>query len=149
MDSNKFPPVMPPVIQIQLTPAEWKVFERLSHLSRKPVEDLVYDFFRLGFESQVKQLVEAIGPYAQSKLDESKKPQYPPGARDVPPHIKQQLDYKDSVLKDIREKEALDKLADLRKNCRHERTERFEDDAMYRCLSCGATGIVGSGRDPV
>jgi hypothetical protein len=67
----------------------------------------------------------------------------------IPPHTKSRLDYEDSILKDTREKEALDKLVNLRKNCRHERTERFEDDAMYRCLSCGATGIVGSGRDPV
>lgn len=33
--------------------------------------------------------------------------------------------------------------------CYHSRTETFEDGAMYRCLDCGADGIVGSGREPV
>jgi hypothetical protein len=29
------------------------------------------------------------------------------------------------------------------RHCKHAKTEWFEDGAMYRCLTCGATGITG------
>jgi hypothetical protein len=134
-------------VTIILTEAEAKIVRWIAESSNKLPEDIVYQFYRKGLSDTTKELNEILsGPYSGPGKTP---PTYPPGARDIPPHIKQQLDYEDSLLKDAREKNALNNLADLRKNCRHERTERFEDDAMYRCLSCGATGIVGSGRDPV
>lgn len=39
-------------------------------------------------------------------------------------------------------------IAAKRAACSHQRTESFDDGAMYRCLSCGATGITGSGKAP-
>lgn len=108
-------------IKITLTSEEWKATEALGKPAGKDVYEMVGLLFRKGLQDALDEIARF------SNLE--KRPKNKGNLQDA--------------------QEAVRKMyAKDKENCRHEKTETFEDGAMYRCLSCGATGITGSGNEP-
>lgn len=112
----------PTTIQIRLTQQQWNVCEKLA--GDRTAEAFAQELFDRAFKRMSVELFNALigedEPKAKAKPEES-----------IPFRVK----YPPGSIQ--------------RATCPHTKTERFEDDAMYRCLDCGAEGIVGSGRPPV
>lgn len=113
--------------EIVLDSREEKAIHLLSKLSGLQENVLVTTLFRKHLQTEITELANVYLERVE-KLD--------------------RLDKIQSDLLEV-EKEEMSEIAEKRKNCKHYRVETFEDGAMYRCVTCGATGITGSGRDPI